>query len=596
MAQATTNVRPEDVIRRIGDSNDRAMAYVLAPDPQLSRLSRKVRESIIADLPPVTAGALLGPAALARHFVASAASGRYRDLFALWELFRQRPDECRPVLAERQKALEKGRMALGTAVRLGLSGRAERVARDVRDAQGLIWTWLREVLDEEQNAVAARPAIASAWLHREPDVDLPLPDDPDDRWLAEAAEARREGPLAPPVERLLAENAGRLPATIATLSLAFDHYPDQAPGLVSRIDLDSPQIGALLAWARDHGLGDQVAGRVRATVEEAAGRSRAEGVAAWYSWRERGVDVPLPAALRSADLDGLDVSRPDTAALAAALIADGAPLDMQAVVADLAGRNRQLAEKAYEAYVCAGLAVTLPAGLANNPLVKEGTRCPWCQSWTYVRAGHERRCPRRPEGEPVAEAPAEPAAPQPAASPEADAVTAAWDAAAAAESSTAPTNGAPHLPAANGAAAEQPAPAPAPAALDAIAAATANAPTGGAAPAAEETAPAPAATAPAAATATAAAAPTGTPDEVPVTGVADEVAAAGAPTEAGSAPVVGGPEAPSPDEDPLPVQVPALPDADAGADDASAALGAAVTGAGGEGTVPAEDGTSGPGA
>ncbi len=587
MAQATTNVRPEDLIRRIGDSNERAMAYVLAPDPQLSRLSRKVRESIIADLPPVTAGALLGPAALARHFVASAASGRYRDLFALWELFRQRPDECRPVLAERQKALEKGRMALGTAVRLGLSGRAERVARDVRDAQGLIWTWLREVLDEEQTAVAARPAIASAWLHREPDVDLPLPDDPDDRWLAEAAEARREGPLAPPVERLLAENAGRLPATIATLSLAFDHYPDQAPGLVARIDLDSPQIGALLAWARDHGLGDQVAGRVRATVEEAAGRSRAEGVAAWYSWRERGVDVPLPAALRSPDLDGLDVSRPDTAALAAALIADGAPLDMQAVVADLATRNRQLAEKAYEAYVCAGLPVTLPAGLANNPLVKEGTRCPWCQSWTYVRAGHERRCPRRPAGEPVAETPAEPAAPQPAPTPEGDAVTAAWDAAAAAESSTAPTNGGPHPAAtANGAGAEQPAPpaAAAPAAAPPAAPAAAEQPPApspaapAAAAAAQPPAPSPAApprpsspqpgtaqappgrspplgadrlrrhrrgdrrrptgAGPAPDVAADGAAPTGAPGAAP-SGVADEVAAAGAPTGAGSAPVWG---------------------------------------------------------
>jgi len=345
MAQATTNVRPEDVIRRIGDDNERALAYVLDPDPQLSRLSRKVREAIIADLPPVTAGALLGPAALARHFVASAASGRYRDLFTLWDLFRHRPDECRPVLAERQKALDKGRLALATAARLGLGGRAERVARDVAAAQGLIWTWLREVLDEEQTRVAARPAIASAWLLREPDVDLPLPDDPDDRWLAEAAAARRDGPLAPPVERLLAENAGRLPATIATLSLAFDHYPEQVADLVARIDLESPQIGALLAWARDHGLGDQVAGRVGATVEGAAGRSRAEGVAAWFAWRERGVDVALPAALRTPDLDGLDVSRPDTAALAAALVAAGAPLDMQQVVVDLARQNRQLAEE-----------------------------------------------------------------------------------------------------------------------------------------------------------------------------------------------------------------------------------------------------------
>ena len=437
MAQATTSVRPEDVIRRIGDSNERAMAYVLAPDPQLSRLSRKVREAIIADLPPVTAGALLGPAALARHFVASAASGRYRDLFALWELFRQRPDECRPVLAERQKALDKARVALATAARLGLSGRAERVAQDIRSAQGLIWSWLREVLDGERAKVAARPAIASAWLEREPDLDLPLPAEPDRAWIAEAAEARRDGPLAPPVERLLGANAGQLPANIATLQLAFEHYPEQAPGLVERIDLDSPQIGALLAWARDHGLGDQVARRVRASVEQAAQGSRPEGVAAWYGWRERGIDVPLPAALRTPDLEGLDVSRPDTAALAAELIAGGGPLDMQAVVADLATRNRQLAEKAYEAYVCAGLPVTLPKELANNPLVKEGTRCPWCQSWTYVRAGHERRCPRRPADAPVTPVPeAAPERPEP---PAADAVTAAWDAAAAAET----TNGTP---------------------------------------------------------------------------------------------------------------------------------------------------------
>src|SRR3712207_1892946 len=168
MASSTTSVRPEDVIRRIGDTNDRALAYVLDPDPQLSRLSRKTREALITDLPPVTAGALLGPAALARHFVASAASGRYRDLFPLWQLFRERPDECRPILAERQRALEKGRLALGTAVRLGLSGHAERVAEDVGRAEGLIWTWLREALVADLPAVGQRPALASALLQREP--------------------------------------------------------------------------------------------------------------------------------------------------------------------------------------------------------------------------------------------------------------------------------------------------------------------------------------------------------------------------------------------------------------------------------------------
>ena len=421
-------IKPEDVIRRVGDTNERALAYVLEPDPQLNRLSRKVREAIITDLPPITAGALLGPAALARHFVASAASGRYRDLFPLWQLFRLRPDDCRPVLAERQRALEKGRLALTTAVRLGLSGHAERVAEDVTRAEGLIWQWLREALLAELPAVGQRPVIASALLAREPALDVPLPAEPDDRWLAEAAAARGGAPLAPPVEALLGANAHRLPATISTLSLAWEHYPERVAELVSRIDLESPSIGALLAWARDHALGDRVAARIREDVDRAAVSSRADGLAAWYGWRQRGVDVELPAALRAHSLDDLDISRPDTAALAAELIADGSPFDMQGIVADLATRNRQLAEKAYEAFVCAGLDVTLPATLQDNPLVKEGTRCPWCASWTYVRAGHERRCPRRPEpsAAPVAAVAEEaaPAAPPPAAPP-----AEAWDAA-----------------------------------------------------------------------------------------------------------------------------------------------------------------------
>lgn len=457
MASSTTSVRPEEVIRRIGDTNERALAYVLDPDPQLTRLSRKVKEAIIADLPPVTAGALLGPAALARHFVASAASGRYRDLFPLWTLFRRTPDECRPVLAERQRALEKARGALTTAVRLGISGRAERVAEDVTAAEGLIWQWLRQSLLEQLPRIGRRPAIASALLAREPDLEIPLPAEPDDRWLAEAAAARQEGPLAPSVDALLAANAHRLPATIATLQLAQEHYPERVPELVSRIDLDSPQIVALMAWSRDHGLGDRVTEQVRRSVDEAAARNRPEGVAQWHAWRERGVDVDLPEPLRAPTLDGLDVSRPDTAALAAALIADGAPLDMQHEVEQLAAGNRQLAEKAYEAYVCAGLDVTLPSALEANPLVKEGTRCPYCQSWTYVRAGHERRCPRRPAQAPVVPVTDGPGAvtptpePPPAPPAAADSVGSdgsAWDDALAEESAAADPEPAPAAPAA----------------------------------------------------------------------------------------------------------------------------------------------------
>lgn len=437
MASSTATVRPEDIIRRIGDTNERALAYVLEPDPQLSRMGRKVREAIIADLPPVTAGALLGPDALARHFIASAASGRYRDLFALWDLFRARPDECRPVLAERQKALEKGRNALTTAVRLGLGGHAERVAEDVTRGSGLIWTWLREALLAELPRIGARPAVASALLAREPGLDVGLPETPDDRWLAEAAAARRAGPLAEPVEAVLRANADRLPATIETLALAAEHYPERVPALVARIDLGSESIGALMAWARDHGHADAVLAQVRAAVEAAAHGGRAEGVATWWSWRERGMDVELPAALRTADLDGLDVSRPEVAALVAVLVADGAPIDPQGLVGSLAAENRQRGEKAYEAFVCAGLDVTLPPALQSNPLVREGTRCPYCQSWTYVRAGHERRCPRRPADADLPTAAPEPAAePAPEPAPATDDFAAAFDAAMAEELSS----------------------------------------------------------------------------------------------------------------------------------------------------------------
>lgn len=419
MASSTPTVRPQDVTRRIGDSNEKALRYVLEPDARLSRLPRKVRESLIADLPPVTAGALLGPAALARHFIASAATGRYRDLFALWQLFRARPDECKPVLAERPAALAKAQEALRTAARLGLAGRADRVAADVAEAEGLIWQWLREALLAEPDAVGARPAVASALLLREPDAEIPLPDEPDERWLAEAADARAAGALAPAVEAILARHVDRLPATVATLAMAHDSYPDRVAALVERVDLDSPEVGSVMAWARDHGYGDRLQERVREHVEEAAARDRAEGLARWHAWRERGVDVQLPAPLSAHTVDDLDLTRPETGLLLGLLVADGAPIDPQAELDRLAARNRQLAEKAFESFVCAGLDVTLPAALESNPIVRDGTRCPYCLAWTWVRPGHERRCPRQPaarDDAPPAEVPETDV-------PEADAVT-----------------------------------------------------------------------------------------------------------------------------------------------------------------------------
>lgn len=392
---------PAEIIKRIGKTNEAALAYVLDPDPKLVRLSRKAREVLITEVPPVTAGALLGPAALARHFIASAAAGRYRDLYSLWDLFRARPEECKPVLAERQRALEHARQTLIKAIKLGLHGHADRVARDITDAQGLIWTWVRETVVEHLKVVGQRPQIAAALMAREPDLEIPLPDQPNDRWLAEAAAAKQEGSLPPAIDALLSANIDRLPATVATLSQVQEQYPDRVAALVDRVDLQSDHIGALLAWARDHGMADRIRTRIVAEIESAAGEGRAQGLAAWQIWRDRGVDVSLPESVRAPNLEGLDLSRPESADLIAQLIAGGADINPQREIETIAGQNRQLAEKAYESFVCAGLDVHLPMALEGNPIVRDGTRCPACQAWTWVRPGHERRCPRGAEA-PVA--------------------------------------------------------------------------------------------------------------------------------------------------------------------------------------------------
>jgi hypothetical protein len=395
---------PSEVTARIGTTNERALAYLADPDPKLSRLSRKVTEALLPDLHPVTGAALLGPAGFTRHLVASAATGRYRDLFVLWETFRRFPAEAKPELAERSVALAKAQEKLRTAVRIGLTGRSARLAEDVQQAEGLIWTWLREALVAHLPAVGARPAVASALLRRDPGIDVPLPEHPDERWLAEAASARQHGPLADPVEALLGANVHRLPATVDTLRLATVHYPERVAALVDRVDLDAPDIGAFLAWARDHGAADRLHGRIRDRVAAAAARDRQDGLRRWYAWRQRGVLLELPDALRTDSLEGFDLSRPETAELAARLEARGVHLDLQQRLEDMAHKNRQLAEKAYEAMVCAGLDVTLPESLKGNPVVNPGTRCPKCQAWTWVRPGHEARCPRpeapTPEPEP----------------------------------------------------------------------------------------------------------------------------------------------------------------------------------------------------
>ncbi|HEX6255875.1 MAG TPA: hypothetical protein VFZ70_08680 [Euzebyales bacterium] len=394
-SSASGTVTATDLTQRIGITNEAALAYVREPDPRLDRLSARVREELITEVPAVTAGALLGRAALARHFVASAATGRYRDLFGLWELFSADPDVCRPVLQERTEALERARAALESATVLGLRGHADRVAEDVLRAKGLIWQWLRAVLDDNRALVAARPQVASAVLQRDPDMDLELPDEPDTLWLREAAAARTAtGPLAPPVEQRLRDNAHRLPATIANLEFVREQLPHALDEVLADVDLNRPDIGAVLAWSRDHGVAAPVVDRIVGHVVAAIDDDHAAGLAAWWQWREAGVDIDLPDALRRAPIDTFDLTRPETAVLLAARANGGENIAADDRLASLVTNNRQLAEKAYEALVCAGIDVQLPAALEDNPMVRDGARCPACRAWTWVRPGHERRCPR----------------------------------------------------------------------------------------------------------------------------------------------------------------------------------------------------------
>lgn len=396
-------VTAADLTRRIGVTNEAALAYVEQPDPRLSRLSPRVTEELITEVPAVTAGALLGTAALARHFIASAATGRYRDLFGLWELFSRDPASCKPVLQERQEALDRARAALTSATVLGLRGHADRVAEDVTRARGLIWRWLRATLDDHLDLVAARPQVAVALLARDPDVALTLPDEPDERWLREAVAARATGALPPALEAILLAHAHRLPPTIANLDVLRELAPTALDAVLSDVDLDRPDIGAVLAWSRDHGRSAPVTARIVAAIDAAAADDPAAGLAAWWRWSERGVDVALPEAVMTADVDGFDLTRPETAALLQRRIGRGDQIAVAPRLDALATTNRQLAEKAYEAMVCAGLDVTLPATLHDNPMVRDGTRCPACQAWTWVRPGHEVRCPRLAAAVPAGE-------------------------------------------------------------------------------------------------------------------------------------------------------------------------------------------------
>ena len=405
-----TGPDPSAIVKRIGATSEAALEYVVNPDPKLARMARKHREAVISEIPPVTAGALLGPDALCRHFLASAAAGRYLDLFHLWELFKLFPEECKPVLASRQKAQEKARKKMQTATHLGLLGSADRVASDIDRAAGLPWRWLKEILEPMGPAIRQRPVVLAAMLRKDPSFEANVPEDPSDRWLAEAAALRESGKDVPePIDTLLGRFADRLPATLATLSMTHDQYPDRVPALIDRVDLGANDIAAVLAWARDHGHGDQLVGRIAEDVRNAAAENRAEGLARWKSWTSRGVELEMPESLRVPTLEGLDLGRPESADLIKALVDDGADLVPQEILDGVAADNRMLGEKAYEAFVCAGFTdIHLPLVLEGNPMVRPETRCPACQAWTWVRPGHESRCPH--DGMPLGSNPEQQAA------------------------------------------------------------------------------------------------------------------------------------------------------------------------------------------
>ncbi|WP_336249668.1 hypothetical protein [Stomatohabitans albus] len=400
---------PAQVLQRIGTSTEAAMAYVAAPEQAWQKLSSGFLEELITDLPPVTAAALLGPEALCRHFLASAATGRYRDLFYLWDLFKAYPEQCKPILMSRTEAQERAKHKLRVATEFGLIGSANRVAEDIDRAQGLPWNWIREILLDVGPLIAQRPAVIAALWRKDPDWVIDLPEEPDQRWLSEAAALHAHSePVPEAIEAILGQHLDSLPTTPSTLALAAQHHPDRVGVLLERIDPDAPDVVATVRWARDHG--HDVSAKLFAHLEAVAQDNRAKAAALWAEWTAGGIaPETLPDALLAPNLEGLDIGAPETWDLAAILVDRGVAIDAQAIVDGVAATNRQVAEKAYEAAVCAGFAeVHLPAGLASNPNIKADARCPKCAAWTWVRPKHETRCPRSAKtlDEPAATPPA----------------------------------------------------------------------------------------------------------------------------------------------------------------------------------------------
>lgn len=386
---------PAQALQRIGNTTEEAMAYVASPEAQWQKLSSGFLEELITELPPLTAAALLGPEALCRHFLASAATGRYRDLFNLWDLFKTYPEQCKPILMSRTEAQERAKHKLRVATEFGLIGSADRVAEDIDRAQGLPWNWIRDILKEVGPLIAQRPVVIAALWRKDPSWPIDLPDQPDQRWLSEAAALHNHAdPVPEAIDNVLGQHLESLPTTPSTLGLAAHHHPDQVPVLLDRLDPEAEDLVATVRWARDHGY--DLTERLFAHLDQIAKESRAKAAAMWAHWRAGGVaPQQLPESLMVPTMDGLDLGAPESWDLAAILVKNGATIDAQAIVDQAASTNRQVGEKAYEAAVCAGFnEVHLPAGLASNPNIKPDARCPKCAAWTWVRPKHETRCPR----------------------------------------------------------------------------------------------------------------------------------------------------------------------------------------------------------
>ncbi|MGY0406703.1 hypothetical protein, partial [Pseudoalteromonas sp. SYSU M81241] len=84
--------------------------------------------------------------------------------------------------------------------------------------------------------IAQRPAVIAALWRKDPDWVIDLPEEPDQRWLSEAAALHAHSePVPEAIEAILGQHLDSLPTTPSTLALAAQHHPDRVGVLLERI-------------------------------------------------------------------------------------------------------------------------------------------------------------------------------------------------------------------------------------------------------------------------------------------------------------------------------------------------------------------------